>query len=79
MARASAENLRGVLSKITIPTLLVYGDNDVRSPLSVAQDLRAAIPGSTLVILPGSGHLCTIEAPEAFNSAVRSFLRESER
>jgi pimeloyl-ACP methyl ester carboxylesterase len=76
MARASAENLRDVLPKITIPTLLVYGDNDLRAPLSVAEDLHAAIPGSTLVILPECGHLCTIEAPEAFNSAVRSFLRE---
>ena len=32
MARASAEDLRGVLSRITIPTLLVYGEEDVRAP-----------------------------------------------
>jgi pimeloyl-ACP methyl ester carboxylesterase len=74
MAHASAEDLRDVLARIDVPTLLVYGDHDVRAPLSVAEDLHAAIPGSTLVVLPGSGHACNVEAPEAFNRAVRSFL-----
>lgn len=75
MARASAESLRDVLPHIKVPTLLVYGDNDVRAPLTVAEDLHEAISGSTLVVLPDSGHLCNIEAPEEFNRAVRSFLR----
>jgi pimeloyl-ACP methyl ester carboxylesterase len=74
MARACAEDLRVVLPHIDVPTLLVYGDKDVRAPLTVAKDLQAAIPASTLVILPGTGHACNIEAPEAFNGAVRSFL-----
>jgi pimeloyl-ACP methyl ester carboxylesterase len=77
MARASAENLREVLPHITVPTLLVYGDKDVRAPLPVAEDLHAAIPGSTLVVLPEVGHVCNIEAPEAFNRAVRNFLRDT--
>ena len=75
MARASAEDLRGALPHITVPTLLVYGDQDARAPLKVAEDLQAAIPGSALVVLPGAGHVCNIEAPEAFNDAVRNFLR----
>ena len=75
MARASAEDLRDALPHINAPTLLVYGDQDVRAPLSVAEDLQAAIPGSELVVLPGIGHVCNIEAPEAFNEAVRTFLR----
>ena len=62
MARASAEDVRGVLPDITVPTLLVYGDGDVRAPLTVAEDLHAAISGSTLVVLPDTGHLCNIEA-----------------
>ena len=75
-ARASAENLRGVLPHINVPTLLVYGDSDVRAPLTVAEDLHAAISGSTLVVLPDAGHLCNIEASEEFNRAVRAFLRD---
>lgn len=77
MARASAENLRDILPRVSIPTLLVYGDRDVRAPLSVAEDLHAAISGSALFLLPDVGHLCNVEAPEAFNNAVRSFLRDS--
>jgi pimeloyl-ACP methyl ester carboxylesterase len=65
-----------VLPHINVPTLLVYGDKDVRAPLTVAEDLHAAISGSTLVVLPDTGHACNLEAPEAFNGAVRSFLRE---
>jgi len=75
MARASAEDLRDVLPHVRVPTLLVYGDKDIRAPLTVAENLHAALPGSTLVVLPDAGHLCNIEAPEEFNRAVRNFLR----
>jgi pimeloyl-ACP methyl ester carboxylesterase len=78
MARASAENLRDLLPGVDVPTLLIYGDTDVRAPLTVATDLHGAIAGSKLVVLPGSGHVCNLEAPEAFNSAVREFLRAGE-
>ena len=77
MARASAEDLRDVLSQVSVPTLLVYGDKDVRAPLTVAEDLHATISGSKLVVLSGVGHLCNIEAPEEFNGAVRNFLHHS--
>jgi pimeloyl-ACP methyl ester carboxylesterase len=77
MARASAEDLRDVLPRINVATLLVYGDKDVRAGLTVAEDLHATISGSTLVVLPDAGHLCNIEAPEAFNRAVRTFLRDT--
>jgi pimeloyl-ACP methyl ester carboxylesterase len=73
MARAAAEDLRDVLPLVDVPTLLVYGDRDVRAPLTVAEDLHAAITGSTLVVLPGIGHVCTIEAPAEFNDVVRNF------
>ena len=76
MARASMEDLRGALPHISVPTLLVYGADDVRAPLAVAESLHAALPGSTLVVLPDTGHACNVESPEAFNSAVRSFLRD---
>jgi pimeloyl-ACP methyl ester carboxylesterase len=77
MARASAEDVRDVLPHVDVPTLLVYGDRDERAPLTVAQDLQAAISGSRLVVLPGAGHVCNIEAPNEFNAAVREFLHES--
>ena len=76
MARASAEDLREALPHINVPTLLICGDKDVRAPLSVAENLKASIPDSTLVVLPDAGHVCNIESPEDFNMAVRNFLNE---
>ena len=76
MVRAIAEaDLRTVLPDINVPTLLLYGDKDVRSPLKVAETLHAQIPTSKLVVMPGVGHLCNFEAPDRFNSEVRGFLR----
>jgi pimeloyl-ACP methyl ester carboxylesterase len=77
LARAAAENLRPVLPRVRVPTLLVYGEHDVRAPLPVAWDLEAAITGARLVVLPGVGHLCNLEAPDEFNGAVRTFLHDT--
>ena len=75
MLHAIAEaDLRDVLPTIDVPTLLLYGELDQRSPLEVAEALRAAIPTSELVVLPGVGHMGNLEAPDAFNAAVRAFL-----
>lgn len=74
LALAEAD-LRDALPRVTVPTLLIWGDQDVRSPLAVAEDLRARIPGSRLVVIPGAGHLSHVEAPDRFNTEVRSFLR----
>jgi pimeloyl-ACP methyl ester carboxylesterase len=76
MARSLAEaDLRDILPRITVPTLLLYGDQDVRAPLTVAQDLHAKIPASRLALMPGVGHMSSVEAAERFNAEVRSFLR----
>lgn len=75
MLRAFAEaDLRDLLPNISIPTLLLYGDEDQRSPLDVAEKLHSKIPTSTLVIMPGVGHVSNVEVPERFNQEVRSFL-----
>jgi len=75
-ARAFAEaDLRDVLPQIAVPTLLLYGDKDVRASLDVARGLHAGIPGSRLVILEGVGHVSNVEAPERFNAELRAFLR----
>jgi len=76
LAHSLAEaDLRDALPHIDVPTLLLYGDADRRSPLSVAEALHAGIPASTLVVMPGVGHLGNLEATERFDAEVRSFLR----
>jgi pimeloyl-ACP methyl ester carboxylesterase len=77
MATALAEaNLSHVLPDVTVPTLLLYGDQDVRAPLDVAEVLHAAIPGSRLVVMPGVGHVSPVEAPDLFTAEVRTFLND---
>jgi pimeloyl-ACP methyl ester carboxylesterase len=66
-------DLRDVLPRIDVPTLLLYGELDTRSPLSVAEALHASIPSSQLVVLPAVGHLANAERPDEFNEAVRAF------
>ena len=75
MTLASAEaDLRPVLGLVSVPTLVLCGDRDIRAPLPVAEALHAAIPGSQLVVLAGVGHVSAVEAPERFNAAIRQFL-----
>lgn len=77
-SRAFAEaDLRDVLPHVAVPTLLLYGDMDVRAPFSVARQLHAKIPGSRLVVIPGAGHVCNVDAPERFNAELRAFLRSA--
>lgn len=69
-----AADLRDVLPTISVPTLLLYGERDRRSPLHVATEMHAQIPGSRLAVLPGAGHAVNVEAPDLFNEEVRAFL-----
>lgn len=75
MLRAfAAADLREVLPRIDVPTLLLYGAEDKRAPAAVATKLHEQIPTSTLVFLPGTGHVSNLESPAMFNGAVRAFL-----
>lgn len=64
-------DLRDVLGDVSVPTLLLYGQDDRRSPRPVAQALAAAIPRSRLVFVPGVGHEVNAEAPDAFEAHPR--------
>jgi pimeloyl-ACP methyl ester carboxylesterase len=72
----AAADLRDVLPGIAVPTLLIWGEQDVRSPPdSVARQFRGAIPDSRLVLIADAGHVSNLERPELFNKAVRDFCR----
>ncbi|WP_206434036.1 alpha/beta fold hydrolase [Streptomyces anulatus] len=69
---------RDLLPGIAVPTLLIWGECDVRSPLAVAHAFEDAIPHTELAVLPGVGHVSNIEAPDLFNRTVREFCRAYE-
>ena len=64
---------RDVLPRIAVPTLLIWGELDVRSPLPVARQFQRAIPNAELVVIPDAGHFSHLEQPDRFNDAVRAF------
>ena len=66
---------RDLLPDIAVPTLLIWGERDARSPLSVARQFEQAIADTTLVVIPECGHVSNLEQPELFNAAVREFCR----
>ena len=66
---------RDLLPRLAVPTLLIWGELDARSPLTVASQFQEAIPDAKLVVIPGAGHVSNLEGPEAFNDAVREFCR----
>jgi pimeloyl-ACP methyl ester carboxylesterase len=61
------------LAKITRPTLLLWGAEDELIPLRFGETAHAAIPGSELVVLPGVGHIPSVEAPEGFIRILSEF------
>ncbi len=71
----AAADQRDLLPRIAVPTLLVWGELDARSPLSVARQFEQAIPNAKLVVIPGCGHMSNLERPDEFNEAVREFCR----
>ena len=67
--------LRTALSGLsTKPTLLIWGDRDRAVGLSSARELQRTLPQSSLLVLPGVGHIAFEEMPEACNQAMRDWL-----
>jgi pimeloyl-ACP methyl ester carboxylesterase len=75
LGAVAVADLRDVLPRIAVPTLLVWGELDARSPLRVAHEFARAIPHAELVVIPGAGHMSNLERPDEFNAAVRAFCR----
>lgn len=79
MTLSSAEtDTRELLPTIAVPTLLLWGEEDRRSPVRIAQQLHAAIPGAELAIIPHAGHLSNMEQPDAFNAHIGRFCLERD-
>lgn len=69
-------DLRDTLTRIDVPTLLIYGELDVRSPQEVWEPIHEAIDHSELVIIPGVGHMVDMQAADRCNAEIRGFVRD---
>jgi pimeloyl-ACP methyl ester carboxylesterase len=62
------------LASITVPTLVVVGEEDALTPVKEARALHAGIGGSRFEVIAGAGHVSNLERPAAFNHVVSEFL-----
>ncbi len=69
-----AEDIRGDLQNIQVPTLLVWGEKDPLIPPAVGDLLRAEIPNSRLLLLQRAGHVPMFDQPKNFDAALLAFL-----
>ena len=67
-------SLPGLLGRVHVPTLIVWGQDDQIVPLECGELYRQAIPGSRLEILPQCGNCPPLEKPDEFTQLIRNFL-----
>jgi 3-oxoadipate enol-lactonase len=62
------------LATITVPTLVIVGEEDALTPVADARALHQGIAGSRLEVIAGAGHLSNMERPAAFNTVLSEFV-----
>jgi len=77
IAMAHRPDSRPDLPTIDVPTAVVVGEEDSITPLEMSRTISDAIAGATLSVIPGAGHIANIEAPTAFEAALRTWLRRT--
>lgn len=63
------------LATITVPSLIICGDEDVLTPVPESEAMAAAISDSQLAVIPGAGHASCVEHPAAFSALLSGFIR----
>ncbi|MBU6424465.1 MAG: alpha/beta hydrolase, partial [Chloroflexi bacterium] len=71
---AQAFALKDRLPRITLPMLLLWGDQDAFSPVEMGVELARLLPNMPLQLMPGTGHQCYNDDPAAFNEVVLDFF-----
>jgi len=74
LANIIREYIRSDLERITVPTLLLWGENDLDTPVSQAKKFATFIPHARLEILPGAGHFSFQDQTNLFISELEKFL-----
>lgn len=72
------DDVRPLLGRVAVPTLIVWGERDGIVPLADGRRMRAEIPGARLLLLNGAAHNPMVDRAEDFNGAVLRFLAGEE-
>jgi 3-oxoadipate enol-lactonase len=76
IALAERSETCSVLDKISIPTLIICGREDVVTPLDESKFMNKQIKGSVLHVINNAGHVSNLEQPIKFNKLLRDFLND---
>lgn len=71
---ANRPGVTNEIGRITVPTLIIVGADDVPTPVKRSRTMATLIPGARLELVPYCGHSSTIEQPAAVNALIRPFL-----
>jgi len=63
------------IGSLHVPALVVWGSNDIITPVEVPRELAVALPAATLQIIQDAGHVVMVDSPEAFNNVLNKFLK----
>ena len=73
-AALANHDYRSKVGSVKHPILFIVGEKDGTTPAAMRQ-MHETLAGSTLVELPGAGHISNLDQPDRFNRAVREFLK----
>jgi 3-oxoadipate enol-lactonase len=73
-AVVTRDSLVDDLAKIEVPTLVMVGNEDCAQPVARSQQIAEGIAGARLEIIPGAGHLSSLEQPEKVTEVMLDFL-----
>lgn len=74
---AAREDQTELLTKISVPTLILVGVDDAITPVADSEEMHQSIASSRLVVLENAGHVSNLERTDGFNVALSDFLAES--
>jgi pimeloyl-ACP methyl ester carboxylesterase len=69
-------DIRERLGNISVPALIVCGEEDLLTPVKYSEYLHRTISASSLVVIPAAGHMVMAEQPERLNRALEAFLAQ---
>lgn len=63
-----------LLGDVETPTLVIHGDSDATTPMSMVERIVDTLPNARLALIPGGGHRPDVRTPELVNPLLREFL-----
>ncbi len=74
VAPVASDDFAPRLANSEVPTLVIWGEEDVRYPVAMGQHLADSVPGARLEVLGGARHACHVDETDRFHELLREFV-----